>query len=66
MIVAIAIQAFSLMGYRCTGSYRAVEEALEKIKYDVPDVVLSDIGLPGMDGIGGSASSRSATPACYP
>ncbi|MGH9942031.1 MAG: response regulator [Pyrinomonadaceae bacterium] len=40
-------------GYRCTGSYRSVEEALEKIKYDLPDVVLSDIGLPGMDGIEG-------------
>ncbi len=40
-------------GYRCTGSYHSVEEALEKIKYDLPDVVLSDIGLPGMDGIEG-------------
>jgi len=40
-------------GYRCTGSYRSVEEALEKIKYDLPDGVLSDIGLPGMDGIEG-------------
>jgi DNA-binding NarL/FixJ family response regulator len=40
-------------GYRCTGSYRSVEEALEKIKYDLPDVVLSDIGLPGVDGIEG-------------
>jgi DNA-binding NarL/FixJ family response regulator len=40
-------------GYTCTGSYRSMEEALEKIKFDVPDVVLSDIGLPGMDGIQG-------------
>jgi DNA-binding NarL/FixJ family response regulator len=40
-------------GYVCTGSYRSMEEALEKIKRDVPDVVLSDIGLPGMDGIAG-------------
>ncbi len=40
-------------GYSCTGSYRSMEEALEKIKHDVPDVVLSDIGLPGMDGIQG-------------
>lgn len=40
-------------GYACTGSYRSMEEALEKIKRDVPDVVLSDIGLPGMDGIAG-------------
>lgn len=40
-------------GYLCTGSYRSMEEAFEKIKHDVPDVVLSDIGLPGMDGIQG-------------
>jgi DNA-binding NarL/FixJ family response regulator len=40
-------------GFRCTGSYRSVEEALDRIQYDVPAVVLSDIGLPGMDGIQG-------------
>lgn len=40
-------------GFECTGSYRSVEEAIEKIKYNVPDVLLSDIGLPGMSGIEG-------------
>ncbi|MBV9209255.1 MAG: response regulator transcription factor, partial [Acidobacteria bacterium] len=40
-------------GYACTGSYRSMEEALEKIRRDVPDIILSDIGLPGMDGITG-------------
>lgn len=40
-------------GYCCTGSYRSMEEALEKITHSVPDVVLSDIGLPGMSGIEG-------------
>lgn len=40
-------------GYRCTGSYRSMEEALDKIGHDLPDLVLSDIGLPGMDGIEG-------------
>lgn len=40
-------------GFQCTGSYRSVEEAIEKIKYNVPDVLLSDIGLPGMSGIEG-------------
>lgn len=40
-------------GFQCTGGYRSVEEALQKIKYDVPDVLLSDIGLPGMSGIEG-------------
>lgn len=40
-------------GYSCTGSFRTMEEALDKIGHQLPDVVLSDIGLPGMDGIQG-------------
>src|SRR5262245_12590945 len=40
-------------GYRCTASYRSMEEALEKIQHELPDVVLCDIGLPGMSGIEG-------------
>src|SRR2546426_3291476 len=40
-------------GFRCTGSFRSVEEALGKINADAPDVVLIDIGLPGMSGIEG-------------
>src|SRR5688500_8019485 len=40
-------------GFRCIGSYRTMEEAIQKIPAQVPDVVLSDIGLPGMSGIEG-------------
>lgn len=40
-------------GFACTGSYRTMEEAISRIKYEVPDVLLSDIGLPGMSGIEG-------------
>jgi DNA-binding NarL/FixJ family response regulator len=40
-------------GYRCTGAYRTMEEALEKIPREIPDVVLTDIGLPEMSGIEG-------------
>jgi DNA-binding NarL/FixJ family response regulator len=40
-------------GYHCAGSYRSMEEALDKIKSEVPDIVLCDIGLPGMSGIEG-------------
>ena len=40
-------------GYTCTGSYRTMEEALDRIAHQLPDVVLSDIGLPGMNGIDG-------------
>ena len=40
-------------GFRCTGRFRTMEEALEKIGFDLPDVALVDIGLPGMNGIEG-------------
>jgi DNA-binding NarL/FixJ family response regulator len=40
-------------GYTCTGAYRSIEEALDRIKTDVPQLVLVDIGLPGMNGIEG-------------
>ena len=40
-------------GFRCTGSYRSMEEALARLSDEVPDVLLSDIGLPGMSGIKG-------------
>jgi len=50
-------------GFRCTGSFRSVEEALEKIKADPPDVVLSDIGLPGMSGIEGIRILKERHPA---
>jgi len=40
-------------GFQCTGSFRSVEEALPRIKAHVPDVILLDIGLPGMSGIEG-------------
>ncbi len=40
-------------GFTCAGSYRSMEEAIPRIKGNVPDVLLSDIGLPGMNGIEG-------------
>ena len=40
-------------GYVCAGSFRSMEEALQKIGANLPDVVLVDIGLPGMNGIEG-------------
>src|SRR5215211_5479416 len=40
-------------GYRCAAAYGSMEEALEGIERNVPDVVLCDIGLPGMSGIEG-------------
>ncbi len=40
-------------GFRCTGAFRSMEEALPRLLGDPPDVLLVDIGLPGMNGIEG-------------
>jgi DNA-binding NarL/FixJ family response regulator len=49
-------------GYACTGAYRTMEEALETIPHEMPDVVLSDIGLPEMSGIEGVRLLKSRYP----
>lgn len=38
---------------RCAATFRSMEEALERMASDVPDVALIDIGLPGMNGVEG-------------
>src|SRR5260221_10125227 len=40
-------------GFSCVGGYRTMEAALEGIGGVAPDVMLVDIGLPGMSGIEG-------------
>ena len=49
-------------GYRCTGSFGSMEEALEKIPRDLPDAVLVDIGLPRMSGIDGIRLLKASYP----
>jgi len=39
--------------YCCAGTHRDCESALERLEDERPDVVLMDIGLPGMSGIEG-------------
>ena len=49
-------------GFKCTGSYRSMEEALDKLKHRQPHLLLSDIGLPGMSGIEGIAILKERYP----
>jgi len=54
----VAVLINGTKGYRCTASYRSMEEALARIGANaadavLPDAVLVDIGLPGMSGIEG-------------
>lgn len=49
-------------GFRCVGSYYSMELALAHIGDEVPDVILTDIGLPGMSGIEGIEILRKRFP----
>lgn len=50
-------------GYACIASFRSMEEALAASWQALPDVVLVDIGLPGMSGIEGLGLLRERFPA---
>jgi DNA-binding NarL/FixJ family response regulator len=45
-------------GYKCAAAFGSMEEALARLWHDVPDVVLVDIGLPGMSGLDGLPELR--------
>ncbi|HBB95279.1 MAG TPA: DNA-binding response regulator [Blastocatellia bacterium] len=49
-------------GFHCTGSFRSMEEALDRLKAHQPHVLLSDIGLPGMSGIEGISILKARYP----
>lgn len=49
-------------GFHCAASFRTMEEALEGIEEAAPNVVLTDLGLPGMDGIEGIRRLREIYP----
>jgi DNA-binding NarL/FixJ family response regulator len=45
-------------GFICAGSYRSMTEMLDKFDAQSADVILTDIGLPGMSGIEGTRILR--------
>src|ERR1044072_4888339 len=49
-------------GFRCTGNFRTMEEALRMLSGRLPDVILTDIGLPGMSGTEGIRILKSRFP----
>jgi len=49
-------------GYRCTGRWSSMEEAIDGIPAIAPDLILADIGLPGMSGIEGTRLLRKLYP----
>jgi len=49
-------------GFSCVGSFRSMETAIANIGDVSPDMILTDIGLPGMDGIAGIAILREQFP----
>jgi DNA-binding NarL/FixJ family response regulator len=49
-------------GYRCVGSFGSMEEALARVDRELPDVLLVDIGLPGMSGIEGTRRIKELHP----
>jgi DNA-binding NarL/FixJ family response regulator len=50
-------------GYRTVGVWETMEEALIKLEWDPPDVLLADIKLPGMSGIDGVRRLKTRYPA---
>ena len=45
-------------GYRCAGAWRTCEEMLARLSATSPDILLLDVGLPGMSGIDGARRAR--------
>lgn len=50
-------------GFACSGAWGTMEEALAAIEPAPPDVVLVDLGLPGMSGIEGIRRLKASLPA---
>jgi DNA-binding NarL/FixJ family response regulator len=58
----LAAMIDATQGFRCVGRYASVEEAIEGLARTTPDVVLTDLGLPGRSGIEGIKLLKSRYP----
>lgn len=59
---SLALLINGTAGYSCISTYRDCETAVKGIGDDPPDVVLMDIGLPGMSGIEGVRKIKGKLP----
>jgi DNA-binding NarL/FixJ family response regulator len=53
-------------GFACIDAWRSMEDALRGLRARRPDILLVDIGLPGMDGIEGIRRVREIWPSIVP
>lgn len=58
----LALLISSMEGYRCSRTFGTMEAALESLEKAPADLVLLDIGLPGMDGIEGTRRLKARQP----
>lgn len=49
-------------GFRCIAAFSSVETALARIEREAPDIILTDLGLPGMSGVEGIKRFREIFP----
>lgn len=58
----LAILVNGTPGFLCPASFRTMEEALDGVASAHPDVILTDLGLPGMGGVAGIRILRERFP----
>src|SRR5215831_8125144 len=64
--VGLAALISGTSGFTCTGVWATVEEALAGVDGASPDIVLVDIGLPGLSGIEGIRMLKERHPGLVP
>ena len=63
-MTALAAMIGATNGLECKAAYNCCEEMLENLATDQPNLILMDIGLPGMSGIEGIKRVKELQPDC--